>query len=146
MSMFFQDYFLDARNFQDCFLVNGGNIMETLLYQRVKLLCSEHNITINKLESELRFAPSTIQKWKSVNSPSISKVVEVANYFNVSIDYLLGRTEIKGSADEILNDTEIISLQRAKENMHDGDWERGYNMLRAGFGYAFRDKKKDDDS
>lgn len=120
--------------------------METLLYQRIKTLCSEYNITINRLESELNFAPSTIQKWKSVNSPSISKVVEVANYFNVSIDYLLGRTEIKGSADDVLNDAEIISLQRAKENMHEGDWERGYNMLRAGFGYAFSDKKEDDDS
>ena len=91
--------------------------METLLYQRIKTLCSEYNITINRLESELNFAPSTIQKWKSVNSPSISKVVEVANYFNVSIDYLLGRTEIKGSADDVLNNAEIISLQRAKENI-----------------------------
>ena len=76
--------------------------METLLYQRIKLLCSERNITINKLESELRFAPSTIQKWKTVNSPSINKVLEVANYFNVSTDFLLGRTNIRGSADDIL--------------------------------------------
>ena len=119
--------------------------METLLYQRIKLLCSERNITINKLESELQFAPSTIQKWKTVNSPSINKVLEVANYFNVSTDFLLGRTNIRGSADDILNDTEIISFQRARENMTDVDRKRSFDMLRAGFSYAFQDKDKEDD-
>ena len=118
--------------------------METVLYQRIKSLCSEHSMTINKLESELGFSPSSIQKWKTINSPSVNKVIEVAKYFDVSVDYLLGITDIRGSADDILGDSDIISIQRAREKMPEQDKEKLMQMLKIGFDYAFNseDKKK----
>ena len=113
--------------------------METILYQRIKELCAERGISINKLEVDLGVGLSSIQKWKSTSSPSVEKVIKVATYFDVSVDYLLGRTDIKGSASELLGDDDIISFQRARQKMSPQDRERMMRMLKAGFDYAFEE-------
>ncbi len=113
--------------------------METVLYQRIKELCARNNITISRLESELGFGNSSIKKWEKTSSPSIDKILKVAKYFNVSIDYLLGRTDIEGSISEIIGDKDIISFQRAREKMTPSDRERMMQMLRLGFDYAFQE-------
>ncbi len=113
--------------------------MESILYLRIKELCSKRNITITKLESELGFGNSSIKKWEKTSSPSIDKILKVAKYFDVSIDYLLGRTDIEGSISEIIGDEDIISFQRAREKMTPSDRERMMQMLRIGFEYAFRE-------
>lgn len=65
------------------------------LYDRVRDLCYERDITVKFLEQQLCFSESTISKWgKSI--PSADKLDKVAEYFNVSIQYLLGRTSEKG--------------------------------------------------
>lgn len=113
--------------------------METVLYQRIKELCIEKGISVNKLESDLGVGLSSIQKWKSTHSPSVDKIIKVATYFDVSVDYLLGRTDIKGSASELLGDNDIISFQRARQKMSQQDRERMMRMLKVGFDYAFEE-------
>lgn len=63
--------------------------MSTL--ERIKKLCAEHEISIYKLEKNIGIAPSTINKWE-VSSPTCKAISLVANYFDVSVDFLLGRT------------------------------------------------------
>ncbi len=58
------------------------------LKERIKKLSDEQNISLPALESELGFGNGTIVKWdKSI--PNADKLNKVANYFNVSMDYLL---------------------------------------------------------
>ena len=116
--------------------------MASILYLRIKELCLKNNITISKLESDLGFGNSSIKKWEK-SSPSIDKILKVAKYFDVSIDYLLGRTDIEGSISEIIGDEDIISFQRAREKMTQSDRERMMQMLRLGFEYAFREDNSD---
>ncbi|CAM2749482.1 helix-turn-helix domain-containing protein [Fructilactobacillus fructivorans] len=60
------------------------------IYQRVKELAKNKNISIRELEHQLGFSNGTLQKWdKTANSQKLKKV---ANYFNVSVDYLLGNS------------------------------------------------------
>jgi transcriptional regulator with XRE-family HTH domain len=56
---------------------------------RVRELCKKKDTNLNALEKELGFGRSTISKWEKV-SPSIDKLTRVANYFHVSVDYLIG--------------------------------------------------------
>lgn len=113
--------------------------MESILYQRIKGLCERQGISISKLESELGFGSSSIKKWERVSSPSIDKIVKVASYFNVSVDYLLGRTDIENSISEVIGDKDIISFQRARQKMTPKDRERMMKMLRLGFEGAFEE-------
>lgn len=62
------------------------------LLDRILELCSKNNIKIAKLEKETGLANGSVKKWKDVY-PSADRLQKVANYFNVSVDYLLGRTE-----------------------------------------------------
>ena len=61
---------------------------------RVKELCKSRGITVKGLEGKLDIPHNTIYQWKRI-APSLDKIQKVADYFGVSIDYLLGRTEQK---------------------------------------------------
>ena len=110
--------------------------MDSVLYQRIVELCNERGISIYKLESDLGMGNSSIRKWRQA-SPSMDKVLKVATSFDVSVDYLLGRTDVKSSISEILSDDDIISFQRAREKMTPQDREKSLQMIRLAFGYAF---------
>lgn len=113
--------------------------MDSVLYQRVKTLCERNGISISKLENELGFGNASIKKWAGASSPSVDKIMKVATYFDVSIDYLLGRTDIEGSISEIIGDEDIISFQRARQKMSKKDKDKMMQMLKLGFEYAFSD-------
>ena len=66
--------------------------------------------------------------------------MKVASYFDVSVDYLLGKTDIEGSISEIIGDEDIITLQRARQRMSKKDREKMMQMVRLGFEYAFTNK------
>lgn len=62
------------------------------LVERIKILCAEKKMTVAELERKLDFANSSIRKWDD-RTPGIDKIKKVADYFDVSADFLLGRTE-----------------------------------------------------
>lgn len=117
--------------------------MEHSLYHRIKELCSQKGISISKLEADLGFGNASIKKWEKGSSPSVDKIVKIASYFDVSVDYLLGRTDIVGSVSEIIGDEDIISFQRARQKMTPKDRERMMQMLKLGFEYAFQEDNED---
>lgn len=115
--------------------------MASIVYERIRCLCAKKGITIAKLESDLGFGNASIKKWEKMSSPSIDKVVKVATYFDVSIDYLMGRSDIEISISELVGDEDIISFQRARERMSPKDREKMMAMLKLGFEYAFSDEE-----
>ena len=66
------------------------------IVNRIKDLCYEKEISIASLEKYLGFGNCSIYRWDK-NSPTIEKVTKVADYFNVSVDYLLNKTDSKFS-------------------------------------------------
>lgn len=63
------------------------------IYQRIKDLANEKNVSIRELEKQLGFSNGAINKWKD-KAPS-DKLEAVADYFGVTVDYLLGKTSVK---------------------------------------------------
>lgn len=64
--------------------------MEIKIVDIIKELCREKGISIPKLEKEVGLSNGSIYNWNR-SYPSIDKVVKVADYFNISIDKLIGR-------------------------------------------------------
>ncbi|GAB3062078.1 helix-turn-helix domain-containing protein [Salinicoccus sesuvii] len=60
------------------------------IVQRIRNLCSNQGITVAELERRIELSNGQISKWGK-QKPGIDKVSKVADYFDVSIDYLLGR-------------------------------------------------------
>ena len=59
----------------------------------IKLLCKRHNITITKLEEVLGLSQGLISRWNK-SDPSLSKIIDIADYFNSSLDEVIGRGNI----------------------------------------------------
>lgn len=90
-------------------------------FDRVKDLCRKHGITVVQLEEKVGFGRNSMYSWKK-NNPSSDRLEKVADYFNVSVDYLLGRTdeqEIETIAahhdGEEWTDDELAEIERFKE-------------------------------
>ncbi len=66
----------------------------TLLVSNIQKLCNERGTTVNQMLQECNLHKSTIDHMKKENPsiPSIDKIFTIAEYFNVSVDYLLGYT------------------------------------------------------
>lgn len=56
----------------------------------IKLLCKNNNMSASQLEKEIGLSQGLISKWQKT-MPSLDKVIDIANYFNVSIDDVIGR-------------------------------------------------------
>lgn len=65
----------------------------------VKELCNKQGISINTLEEKVGFSRNSLYSWKN-SEPKPSKLKVVADYFGVSTDYLLGRTDNPAIAGE----------------------------------------------
>ena len=56
----------------------------------------ERNITAKQLSNDTGISTGNISDWKNGRSkPSIEKIYKLATYFDVSVDYLLGKESIK---------------------------------------------------
>ena len=64
-----------------------------LVYPRLKLLIKEAHKSFNQIERELGYPRNTLKNYKYKKKPSVGRVFELANYFNVSIEFLLGMEE-----------------------------------------------------
>jgi transcriptional regulator with XRE-family HTH domain len=65
-------------------------IVERMLY-----LIEKHGISKNKLSVQTGISSGLIGDWVAGRKePSLKNAVKIADYFNVSLDYLVGRTEI----------------------------------------------------
>lgn len=63
----------------------------TKLVENLNYLISEREITGKQLARELGLTEATLSRYrKGINTPSVSNLVKFADYFNCSIDYLLG--------------------------------------------------------
>lgn len=63
-----------------------------IVYARVKQLCESNGITVTELEVKLGFSRGSLCKWNT-NTPSITKVKLVADYFGVTIDEFMKGVE-----------------------------------------------------
>ena len=72
--------------------------MDTLpVIQKIIELMDSRNLSAHKFETEAGLANASVQAWKNGKSkPSADALTKIADYFHVSVDYLLGRTDVPG--------------------------------------------------
>ena len=88
------------------------------LVERIKYLCNERKITFAEVERNVGISNGQIRRWDT-SSPKIENVEKVANYFDVSTDYLLGRTDKRRYYD--LTEKDELAIQRELKKIIDGD-------------------------
>jgi len=60
-----------------------------MFYKQVTILCNQRGISLSKLIAEIGLSTSNATYWKKGSTPKADTVQRIADYFNVSTDYLL---------------------------------------------------------
>jgi hypothetical protein len=87
-----------------------------MLLENVKSLCKSRGTSIWKLERKLAIGNGCIVRWAN-GLPNSDNLIKVADYFGVSIDYLLGRDENPLSADGQVIGIVFDSLSATKKSL-----------------------------
>ena len=83
------------------------------LKNRIKELCKNKHISMNALETELGFAKGYISKLGAGGStPNISKIQKIADYFGVTIDYLMTGKEPEEQSEPALTAKDQRDIQQ----------------------------------
>ena len=70
--------------------------MKSLFSQRLKQLREEKGVKQSQIAEILNYGSTTISNYESGrNEPCYNDLMKIADYFDVSIDYLLGYSEVK---------------------------------------------------
>lgn len=73
------------------------------MVERIKALCKQKKITIQKLEKELGFGNGTIRRWDTTK-PASEKVSAVASFFGVTVEYIQDGEQKQPSVPEGLSE------------------------------------------
>lgn len=87
-------------------------------FEIVKNLCEKQGISLNTLEEKLELGKNSLYGLKR-NQPSAERLQQIADYFNVSTDYLLGRTDNPTIAKDTVTtpDGRVIDLSNLRERV-----------------------------
>lgn len=83
--------------------------------ERIKELCRMKGVSMNKLEEILGFGKGYISKLGE-STPNTAKIKKIADYFNVSVEYLMTGEEKEGGETYYLNDETADMAQKIFKN------------------------------
>lgn len=129
-----------------CFVENEKSIF----YEQFELLCNKERIKPSSLARKLNMSPSAPGRWKNGSNPDIDTVSRIADYFGVSIDFLIRGidTQLPNTAMNISNSAIMqgntgnnVSLTNGTSTS-DALSEQEQELLRIFRGLTFRSKTK----
>ena len=99
--------------------------------ERLKELRKEKSITIEKLATDLGSAKSTISRYENgLREPKKDFLEMLSQYFDVSVDYLLGRTDERNlNKEKPKLDPSIKTIAAHRVNPYEDISEEGINKI-----------------
>lgn len=115
------------------------------LFDRIKELSRKRGKNLKQVALELGHGENLFYTWKK-STPNADKLQEVADYFGVSVDYLLGREDTK-KVELKPEEDELIVMFRKNTSDMDDDEKKEFNesldkLMSVARDLFERDKKK----
>ena len=110
---------------------------------RVKELREKAGLSMDQLAKKLGVSKSRVNMWENSGTiPRGDVLIQLANYFKVSTDYLLGNDDESAISP---TNAQLSSLQRNLGKLNETDLNRAEGMLKAVFMDIFNDEEDNDD-
>ena len=84
------------------------------LYEQIRDIAKSKGYSINRLEKELGFARSSINKFNK-NIPSVDKLQQIADFLGVTVDYLMTGENSAEKKESVLNERDERDISRRLE-------------------------------
>ena len=113
------------------------------MYTIFEELLREHHTTAYQVGKATGISTATLTDWKKGrSSPKADKLQKIADYFGVSVDYLLGKEQKeKPSGQKAGEPSKIELLTRRVEKLPEEDQERIIKILDTTLDIYFENKK-----
>lgn len=87
-------------------------------FEKVRELAKKQSLSLNQVEEKLGYSKNTLYSLKR-QKVSSERLQEIADYFNVSTDYLLGRTDNPAIAKDTITtpDGRVVDLSNLRERV-----------------------------
>lgn len=91
--------------------------------EKIDTLLKENNIKQKELAEILQVTDNTISYFvRGTRTPNLQQIINIANYFNVSTDYLLGKTDVETTNITVKGICEYTGLsEETVEQLHSVD-------------------------
>ena len=110
---------------------------------RVKDLREKAGLSMEQLATVLGISKSRVNMWENSGTiPRGDVLIQLAKYFKVSTDYLLGNDDTSAISE---TNAQLSTLQRNLGKLNEADLNKAEGMLRAVFMDIFNDEEDDDD-
>lgn len=120
-----------------------NNMGNTVFKKRMKDLRNQKGLTMDQLAKTLNISKSRISMWENNGTvPRKDMLIELANFYNVSIDYLLGNDQYDGVN---VNNKRLNYLQRNLGKLDEKELIQAEGMLKAVFKEIFEDDEDEND-
>ena len=83
--------------------------------QRLEFLCTQKGVSPTKACEDIGINGSNYAQWNEDSVPRRSTLQKFASYFDVSVDYLLGREEEKTPEEPKLSEGEAMLLEAIRD-------------------------------
>ncbi|WP_270893093.1 helix-turn-helix domain-containing protein [Staphylococcus saprophyticus] len=97
-------------------------------FQRIQNLANKNGLSIAELERILNLSNGSIARWKK-SAPSSKGLTLIADYFDVSVDYLLGREKEEYSGEQE-DDVQMFRDKEAFDSLPPEEREKVLETLR----------------
>ena len=89
-----------------------------LTFERIKELAKKQGLSLNALEEKLGYSRNTLYSLKRQKA-SAERMQEIADFFNVSLDYLLGRSDNPAISSDLVTtaDGRVVDLSNLRERV-----------------------------
>ena len=82
-----------------------------MFYETLKSLALKNKKSFNQIEKDLGYGKNTLYNYKKQN-PTQERLLEIAEYFGVTVDYLLGREESKNNEELTEEENDLVAAFR----------------------------------
>jgi len=102
-----------------------------MIGNRIKMLREEMGLKQEDLAKEISVSPSTIGMYEiNKREPNNDITIRLSNFFNVSIDYLLGKTDIKNiEQSDTSTSSRIREVSKKMSKMSEEDMKKLESLI-----------------
>lgn len=86
-------------------------------FEKIKMLAKKQGISLQKIAEDLGFSTNYLYSLKNKKAPSAEHIAKIADYFGVSTDYLLGRSENPNHASSDRVDKISLNIEDMANNV-----------------------------